>query len=261
MRKLSRICLSCFAVVLLAMSAHAAEWGTLTGRIVVDGKPPKEEPIDTAGKDPQACTKEKLVNEGLLVDAKGGLANAVIMLTTKNPAVDPDLMKNATGNVELDYKNCRFEPHVEVVLTTQTLLLKNSDPVSHNSKIDPLKTPGINPILPVGGEPIQFKFTTDELVPVKVGCNIHTWMGAYLVVRKDPYAAVTDRAGTFSLKDLPAGTELEFLLWEENPGYLKNATFKGGKATDRGRFKYKLKPGTNDLGDIRVSASIFKIPK
>ena len=83
-------------------------------------------------------------------------------------------------------------------------------------------------------------------------------MGGYLIVRKDPYAAVTDRAGAFALKDLPAGKELEFLLWEENPGYLKNATFKGGKADARGRFKYKVKPGTNDLGDIKVSGSIFK---
>jgi hypothetical protein len=258
MHKLLQFVAAFFAVLLLVTSAFAAEWGTLTGRIVVEGKPPKEEPIDTAGKDPQACTKEKLVNEGLLVDAKGGLANAVIMLTTKNPDVNPELMKNATGNVELDNKNCRFEPHVGVILTTQTLLLKNSDPVSHNSKIDPLKSPGINPILPVGGEPVQYKFTTDELLPVKVGCNIHTWMGGYLIVRKDPYAAVTDRTGAFAIKDLPAGKELEFLLWEENPGYLKNATFKGGKADARGRFKYKVKPGANDLGDIKVSGSIFK---
>jgi hypothetical protein len=261
MHKLLKCLASFFAVLLLATSAYAAEWGTLTGRIVVDGKPPKEEPIDTAGKDPQACTKEKLVDEGLLVDAKGGLANAVIMLTTKNPMVNPDLMKNATGNVDLDNKNCRFEPHVQVILTTQTLLLKNSDPVSHNSKIDPLKTPGINPILPVGGDPVQFKFGTDEGIPVKVGCNIHTWMGGYLVVRKDPYAAVTDRTGVFALKDLPAGTELEFGLWEENPGYLKNATFKGGKADTKGRFKYKLKPGPNELGEIKVSGSIFRIKK
>ncbi|MBI3838496.1 MAG: hypothetical protein HY288_11265 [Planctomycetia bacterium] len=258
MCKLSKFVASFFAVLLMATSAHAAEWGTLTGRIVVDGKPPKESPIDTAGKDPQACTKEKLVDEGLLVDAKGGLANAVIMLKTKNPAVNPELMTNATGNVDLDNKNCRFEPHVQVVLLTQTLLLKNSDPVSHNSKVDPLNTPGINPILPVNGEPVQFKFNSEEGIPVKVGCNIHTWMGAYLVVRKDPYAAVTDRTGAFTLKDLPAGTELEFLFWAENPGYLKNATFKGGKADARGRFKYKIKPGTNDLGDIKVSGSIFK---
>ena len=32
----------------------------------------------------------------------------------------------------------------------------------------------------------------------------------------------------------------------------------GGKADARGRFKIKLKPGDNDLGDIKVSASSLK---
>ena len=47
-------------------------------------------------------------------------------------------------------------------------------------------------------------------------------------------------------------------MWQENSGYLKNATFKGGKADARGRFKFKIKPGENDLGDIKVSRSVFK---
>jgi hypothetical protein len=248
---------SCLAILLMSSGASAAEWATLTGRIVVDGKPPKEVAIQVT-KDAEVCGKHKLLDEGLLVDDKGGLANAVIMLKTKNPAVNPEYAEHAKDNVELDNKDCRFEPHVAVVLTTQTLLLKNSDPVSHNSKVDPLNNPGINPILPVGGEPIKYNFKTEEGLPVKVGCNIHSWMGGYLIVRKDPYAAVTDKTGAFTIKDLPAGTELEFLLWAENPGYLKNATFKGGKANEKGRFKIKLKPGVNDLGDIKVNASIFK---
>jgi hypothetical protein len=93
---------------------------------------------------------------------------------------------------------------------------------------------------------------------VKVGCNIHPWMGAWLVVRSDPYAAVTDADGKFTIKDLPVGKELEFGLWQENSGYLKNAAYKGGKANAQGRFKIKLKAGDNDLGDIKVAPSVFK---
>ena len=73
-------------------------------------------------------------------------------------------------------------------------------------------------------------------------------MGAYLIVRKDPYAAVSDKDGTFTIKDLPAGKELEFVLWQEKPGYLKNATFKGGKADARGRFKYQAQAGRQRPG-------------
>jgi len=233
----------------------AEEWGTLTGRIVFDGKAPEPTPIDTA-KDPNC--KTALKTENLLVGPDGGLANAVIMLRTKNAKVHPDYAASDKDDVVLDNKDCRFEPHVAVVRLSQTLQLKNSDPTGHNSNLSPIQNPAINPILAAGAEPVPYKFSTEESIPVKVGCNIHPWMGAWVVARKDPYAAVTDKDGNFTIKNLPAGKELEFRLWQESAGYLKNAAFKGGKADARGTFKYKIKPGENNLGDIKVSGTIFK---
>jgi plastocyanin len=241
--------------VLLATGALAADWGTLTGRFVYDGKAPTPAPIDTS-KDPMC--KVKLTDEDLLVDAKGGLANAVIILKSKNVPVNPAYESSAKDNVELDNKNCHFEPHVLVVRTSQTLLLKNSDPTGHNTNIASISNDGINPILAAGADPLKHKFAKPEVRPVKVGCNIHTWMGAWLIVRTDPYAAVSDKTGTFTIKDLPAGKELEFGLWHEKAGYLRNAGFKGGTSDSKGNFKYKIKPGENNLGDIKVSGSIFK---
>jgi hypothetical protein len=236
-------------------AAADGEWGTLTGRIVYDGKAPEPQKIDTS-KDPNC--KTDISTENLLVGPDGGLANAVIMLRTKNVKVNPEYDEAADDEVTLDNKNCRFEPHVQVVRLSQTLMLKNSDPTGHNSNLSPLLNTAINPVLAAGGEAVPYKFSTEEAVPVKVGCNIHPWMGAYIVARKDPYAAVTDKDGNFTIKDLPAGKELEFRLWQESAGYLKNATFKGGKADTRGTFKVKIKPGENDLGDIKVPSSIFK---
>lgn len=242
-------------VIEVKTAAAEGEWGTLKGRIVFDGKAPAQEPIDTS-KDP-AC-KMKLETENLIVGKDGGLANAVIMLRTKNAKVHPDFAASDAAELVLDNKNCRFEPHVQVVRLSQKLLLKNSDPTGHNSNLAPLLNTAINPVLAAGGDPVPYQFTTEEAVPVKVGCNIHPWMGAWIVARKDPYAAVTDKDGNFTIKDLPAGKELEFRLWQESAGYLKNAAFKGGKADARGTFKLKIKPGDNDLGDIKVSGSIFK---
>jgi hypothetical protein len=241
----------------VAVSAQAAEWGTLTGRFVFDGKAPTPATIDTS-KDP--LCKVKLTDEDLLVDDKGGLANGVIMLKTKIKAneVNPEYDSSAKENVALDNKNCHFEPHVLVVRTTQTLLLKNSDPTGHNTNVQSISNDGINPILAAGSDPLKHKFAKPELRPVKVGCNIHTWMGAWLIVRTDPYAAVSDKTGTFTIKDLPAGKELEFGLWHEKAGYLRNAKFTGGTSDSKGNFKIKIKPGENNLGDVKVSSSIFK---
>jgi hypothetical protein len=250
----------CVAIVLMVVmpaAARAAEWGTLTGKFVYDGKAPTPAKIEPT-KDPEVCGKHPLVDEGLLVDPSGGLANVVVMCKTKNVPVNPEYDKTAADDVVLDNKNCRFEPHVGVIRTSQSLLLKNSDPTGHNSNVTPLTNAGLNPVLAAGGEPVKHAFQTEEGLPVKVGCNIHPWMGAWLVVRKDPYAAVSDPSGKFTIKDLPAGTELEFALWQEKSGYLKNVSYKGGKADGKGRFKIKLKPGENDLGDIKVSPSLFK---
>jgi hypothetical protein len=236
-------------------SASAQEWATLTGRFVYDGKAPTPKDIDRS-KDPNC--KVKLTEEDLLVDDKGGLANAVVTLRTKGVPVNPAYESSAKDVVELDNKNCRFEPHVVIVRTTQTLALKNSDPTGHNTNIASISNDAINPILAAGADPLMHKFAKPEVRPVKVGCNIHTWMGAWVIVRSDPYAAVSDKSGTFTIKDLPAGKDLEFNLWHEKAGYLKNASFKGGKSDTRGNFKIKLKPGDNDLGDIKVSGSIFK---
>jgi hypothetical protein len=238
-----------------ASASSQGGWGTLTGRILYDGKPPAPEPIDTS-KDPK-CT-EKLTTENLIVSPDGGLANAVVMLRTKNVEVNPEYEKTADAKVDLTNKNCRFEPHVQVIRLSQEMLLKNADPTGHNTNVTTLKNTNINPILAVGADPIPYKFTAEESVPVKISCNIHPWMGAWIVARQDPYAAVTDQDGRFTIKDLPAGKELEFRLWQEAAGYLKNATYKGGKADSRGTFKIKLKPGENNLGDIKVSSSIFK---
>lgn len=252
--KTQLICLLAI-VALSAANVSAEEWGTLTGRIVYDGKAPAPKPIDTS-KDSQC--KTKLTEENLVVDGKGGIANAVIMLRTKDVAVNPEYEKNAKDTITLDNKECHFEPHVAVVRLSQTLALKNSDPTGHNTNITPLINDGSNNTLAAGSEPITRKFDSEESRPVKVGCNIHPWMGAWLIVRKDPYAAVTGPDGTFTIKDLPAGKELEFSIWQESAGNVANTSFKGGKTDKKGNFKIKIKPGDNNLGDIKVSKSLFK---
>ncbi len=162
------------------------------------------------------------------------MANAVVLLRTKDVKVHPDYEKDASGEVVLDNKNCRFEPHVSVCRLSQTLLLKNSDPTGHNSHLYPFNNVEINPILAAGGEPVKYKFTQEEAYPVKVGCNIHPWMGGLIVARKDPYAGVTDADGKFTIKDLPAGKELEFRLWHENPGQPEERHVQGRQGRREG---------------------------
>ena len=180
-----------FAAVAFAASlpaARAEEWGTLKGRFTFGGAAPAASELK-ADKDVEVCGKHKLLSEEMVVGADKGVANVVVFLRDKNIKVHPDLAATKNEKVVLDNKNCRFEPHVAFVQTGQTLVLKNSDTVGHNSNVATIKNPPSNSLIPAGGE-TAITFANDEAIPAQVTCNIHPWMKSWLVVRPNPYAAV-----------------------------------------------------------------------
>jgi hypothetical protein len=100
------------------------------------------------------------------------------------------------------------------------------------------------------------KFATEERVPSKVACNIHPWMSGYLVVRENPYFAVSDKDGKLTIKNVPAG-KWTFQFWHEKSGYI-DAGKQEGKNVQwrRGRVELDIKAGGTDLGEVKLS-SVF----
>ena len=240
----------------LAGAARAEEWGTIKGRFLYGGDAPAAAELK-ADKDVEVCGKHKLLNEELAVGADKGVANVVIYVRDKSVKVHPDLAALKNEKIVLDNKDCRFEPHVVVVQTGQTLVIKNSDTVGHNSNVATVKNPPSNSLIPASGEsPVTF--ANDEAIPAQVTCNIHPWMKAWLVVRPNPYAAVSKADGSFELKNVPAG-EVELQLWHEKAGYIGEITV-GGKPEKiaKGRKKLKVAGGDNDLGEMVLDANLFK---
>jgi hypothetical protein len=76
-------------------------------------------------------------------------------------------------------------------------------------------------------------------------------MNAYLLIREDPYFAVSDKDGKIEIKNLPAG-EHTFVVWN---GKFVSAPTVDGKATTwaRGRVKVNIKPGDNSLGKVEIT--------
>lgn len=234
-----------------------AEWGTLKGRFVFGGDVAVAAPL-TVDKDVEVCGKHKLLTEELVVGPDKGVANVVVFVRDKKVKVKPELAAAAKEfKPELDNLGCRFDPHVLFVQTGQELVIKNSDSVGHNSNIATVKNSPSNNLIPAGGTVIA-KFTTDEAVPAQVTCNIHPWMKGWLVVRDNPYAAVSKPDGSFEIADLPA-EELELQFWHEKAGYIGEMTI-GGKAekVSKGRKKFTIAAGETDLGEIGLDAKLFK---
>ncbi len=242
-------------MVVSATGALAQEWGTLTGRLVLDGKVGDPAAINVS-KDPEYCGQHNLVFETVVIGKEGGLTNAFVYLYLKRgktAPVHPDLEAIPTEPAVLDNKGCRFEPHALLVRTGQKLRVQSSDPIGHNTKLDLLRNIGFNENVPMDN-PLIKTFDKSESFPMSVVCNIHPWMKAHILIRDNPYMAITGEDGSFEIKNIPAGGH-EFIFWHESAGNLKNVSLgSSGKTSRKGRAKLKISAGgTFELGDIKIT--------
>jgi plastocyanin len=242
-------------LVVAVGSSNAAGWGSLKGRIVVEGTPTKPAPL-VVTKD-QYCIDKMPTNESIIIGKDNALVDAVVYLrlsTGQKVEVNPEYAAKANDSVVLDNNGCSFHPHVSLVRLGQTLDIKNSDPVGHNTNVNVLS---FNQVIPAGSD-TKVKVGAGGPLPTEVACNIHPFMKGWILVQDHPYMAVTDDDGKFEIKDIPVGKH-DFQFWQEAAGYLKNVKFKSGMTDKKGRAELKIEAGkTLDLGDLKVPASALK---
>lgn len=256
-----RLLLANLVVAIPAVATNATDWGMVKGRFVLEGTPP-ERPKLVLNKDVEFCGKYEPRTEKLVVHPTDhGIANIVIWLDTKlgeKPAIHPSFEESASAKIKLANKGCRFDPHVCVLRTGQTLLIENADQVDHNTAAGLDRNAPFNDLTPSGNSVERPRFAQAEKVPAQVQCSIHPWMVGWLVVKDHPYVAVTDEHGRFEMKNLPDG-EHTFVVWHELPGFVQEVTRNGKtESWKRGKVTVRVSPEPTDLGDVRVSADSLK---
>ena len=237
-----------------AAASTGTGWGTLKGRFVFAGTPADGKAL-VVDKDTEVCSKNgvKLLDRSLLVDpATKGLAN-VVLFVRKSSRVK-EAAPPAT-QLMFDQKQCEFITPVFAARVGQPIDVHNSDSVGHNTNI---AGTSFNQLIPAGNGTL-FKPEAETGMPTMVTCNIHPWMKAYVVFRKDGYVAVTAADGSFAIPDLPAGEPLEFQVWHERstgPNGALGLANPALKWTPKGRFQVKLEADeVKDIGTLEVPAS------
>lgn len=232
-----------------ARGADSDKWADLTGKFIYDGDAPDRAKL-TVDADKECCGKFDIRDESLMVGENGGLANVYVYVRTKDVPVCPELEETVDEKVVLDNRDCIFIPHcMSIWYPKQKFETINSDPVGQTVKFDPLLDTPANYVLPVGGK-VTHEFGRRQSVPVKIVCVYHKWELAYILPRENPYVAISESDGSFSIPQLPVG-QLEIQVWHEKTGYLAKPEWT------KGRFEIDIKPGTNDLGAIKIAPSLL----
>ena len=116
----------------------------------------------------------------------------------------------------MDQHKMTFVPHVMVVQQGTTVDFLNSDSVGHNvywPSISGNKKLAHNMGTWPQGQRKPFQF--NDVGVAALLCNVHPEMSGYLIVVPTPYFAVTDKEGSFEIKNLPAG-KYTLKTWSED---------------------------------------------
>ncbi len=201
--KNTRFYLPVAALVVVLQSATA---GDITGKVTLKGVPPAEKPITVLRDDPN-CGKlhsEPVLTRFYVVGEGGGLADTVVMLK----GISGKSTGASAAPLVIDQKGCEYIPYIAVAQTGQKIVVKNSDPVLHNVHATPVNKEGgnkeSNMAQMAGGADLTFTFPAPENF-LRFKCDVHPWMFSYVTITDHPYAAVSGKDGSFTLKNVPPG--------------------------------------------------------
>ncbi len=179
-----------------------AHGGTVTGVVRFTKTPPPPVEIDMA-QDPVCAMSSSDMTADYVVH-NGGLANVVVYVQS---GLGDRLYPIPRETVVIDQKGCRFVPHDSVAMVGQQVEFLNSDNTQHNVHMSPTASgnEGFDVTQRAGASPISRYFRSPENM-MAIRCNNHPWMHSYLSVVPNPFSAVSDAEGRFTIKGLPPGT-------------------------------------------------------
>jgi hypothetical protein len=231
-------------------SSPAARRGTIKGHVQLLGKLPGN-PVIRMGMDPM-CAKlnagKLTVQETVMVTRDGSLANTFVSLQGSFPPAPVP-----AESVTIDQQGCIYRPRVVGVRVGQPLQIRNSDDLLHNLHALSARGNSFNISEPKAGMVQQFRLK-DEEVMLRIKCDVHSWMTAYVGVVAHPYFSVSGTDGSFEIANVPPGT-YTIRAWHERYGPLTQSVRvqPGGTATVNFAYTGSEKPPAVGFVDAPLS--------
>jgi hypothetical protein len=214
--------------------AGATGAASITGKIVFEGAVPVPEKYKMSAD--AFCAKAHpgdVAKQDIEIGPDRGIADVFVYVKSGISGTYPPPATAAT----IDQKGCRYTPHVFGVVAGQNIDILNSDPTLHNIHSLPEKNEPFNLAMPVQGMKYTKKFDQPEVM-IRIKCDVHGWMAAYCGVLSHPFFAVTAADGTYTIKDLPAGT-YTIEAWHEKLGTQTQQVTVGAQESKQAAFTFK----------------------
>ena len=200
------------AVTVSATQYQAREvksFGAISGKVLLGNAKAESETIPIT-KDHHSCGTGTRTVEW--VRANGDALLDVVVYLENVEAGKP--FPKETVAIVVDQKNCRFTPYFQVIANGGEITVLNPDPVLHNihayelfpiENNKTLRRTIFNVSLP-SLETYVKKVSLRRGRALKLECNAHEFMHGWIFVARNPYYAVVDEHGAFTITDVPPGS-------------------------------------------------------
>ena len=177
---------------------YAAASGAIRGRVELRNPPPDREP------------RLNVADIGMphAPDRPDRRRSVVYLDPAPRPAFDPAEPRRA----RMDQRNESFVPHVLAIVAGTIVDFPNNDTTYHNV-FSLSKARSFDLGRYAAGRSKSVRFDTPGIV--RVFCDIHSHMSAFILVFAHRYFSVTDEEGRYRLDNVPPGTYTAF-AWNES---------------------------------------------
>lgn len=203
-------------------------WGTVKGMVKLSGAIPEIDPVPVNSSHQRSCRIDapKATPNILSVDKDTkAVQDAFVFLKNVETALKPEL---PSKTLTIDQKGCRFNPNAGLLRKGGTVVVKNSDPTTHNFRYKGVS----NPLFKgdrnqsEGADDIRVKMETLDFVKFK--CNVHQWMDGMIRTANHHAYKLTSEDGKFSFQVPPGKYTLvvKHFLHSDDSAYEKEITVK-----------------------------------
>lgn len=223
-----------FALVMLACTSTGFAYevievrngGTITGSVALTGTPPPPRHF-TVRKGAEVCGTNRILTK---VEAHHGMVRGVIValegVEQGKPFPTYQATANGPGHGEFHYtggntmnlgvhlKTCSFGPFTGVMMADDIIRFVNHDSIKHILHTYALQGRNAKMLKTVHTQSLGAESQTEKVFPAKrlrhahavaLTCDRHDFMENWLYLAHNPYYAISDETGHFSIDRIPPG--------------------------------------------------------